>query len=54
MARKTTVSVQGADFLIDSRPTYEGRTHEGMRIEGLLLNSHMVQCMLSVAWSRSS
>jgi hypothetical protein len=54
MARKTTVSIQGADFPIDSRPTYEGRTYQGMWIEGLLLNSHMVQGMRSVAWSRSS
>jgi hypothetical protein len=54
MARKTTVSIRGAAFPIASRPTYEDRTYEGMRIEGLLLNSHMVQGMRSVAWSRSS
>ena len=30
-------------FLIDGRPTYEGRNWRGMRIEGLLMNSRMVQ-----------
>ena len=42
MKRNTTVSIRAADFLINDRPTYEGRTHGGMRIEGLLLNSRMV------------
>jgi hypothetical protein len=41
--RKTTVSIEGDDFLINGRPSYEGRTWEGHRIEGLLLNSRMVQ-----------
>src|SRR5438270_6484827 len=36
------VSIAGSDFLINGRPTYEGRTYDGMRIEGLLLNSRMV------------
>jgi hypothetical protein len=43
MGRKTTVLIQEADFLINGRPTYEGRTYDAMRIEGLLLNSRMVQ-----------
>ena len=42
-ARKTTVSSRGAMFLINGRPTYEGRTWKGKKIEGLLLNSRMVQ-----------
>jgi hypothetical protein len=42
-ARKTTVAIDGEDFLINGRPTYEGRTWRGMRIEGLLMNSRMVQ-----------
>jgi hypothetical protein len=42
-ARKTTVAIDGDRFLINGRPTYEGRTWRGMRIEGLLMNSRMVQ-----------
>src|SRR5712671_4317595 len=43
MTRNTTISIEGANFLINGRPTYEGRTFEGTRVEGLLLNSRMVQ-----------
>jgi hypothetical protein len=39
----TVVSIVESDFLINGRPTYEGRSYRGMRIEGLLLNSRMVQ-----------
>ena len=39
----TTVSIRGEDFLIDGRPTYEGRTWNGHRIEGLLMNNRVVQ-----------
>lgn len=42
-ARHTTVAVDGDRFLINGRPTYEGRTWRGHRIEGLLLNTRMVQ-----------
>lgn len=41
--RKTTVSIVGEDFHINGKPTYPGRTWKGHRIEGLLLNSRMVQ-----------
>jgi hypothetical protein len=41
--RRTTVSISGEDFLINGKPTYAGRTWNGHRIEGLLLNSRMVQ-----------
>ncbi|HMC12210.1 MAG TPA: hypothetical protein VKH44_13005, partial [Pirellulaceae bacterium] len=41
--RKTEVSIVGAAFHINGRPTYEGRTWQGHKIEGLLLNSRMVQ-----------
>jgi len=41
--RHTEVSIRGADFHINGRPTYEGRTWNGRRIEGLLMNSRMVQ-----------
>lgn len=42
-AAKTTVSIEGDRFFINGRPTYEGRTYQGMKIEGLLMNSRMVQ-----------
>ena len=41
--RKTEVSIQGEQFFINGKPTYEGRQWQGRRIEGLLLNSRMVQ-----------
>jgi len=43
MERKTEVSIQGDAFHINRRPTYEGRTWQGKKIEGLLFNSRMVQ-----------
>jgi hypothetical protein len=39
----TEISIDGNRFLIDNRPTYPGRTFRGHPIEGLLLNSRMVQ-----------
>jgi hypothetical protein len=41
--RKTAVSISGQAFHINGRPTYAGRTWQGHKIEGLLLNSRMVQ-----------
>ena len=41
--KKTTITIEGDRFLINGRPTYEGRTWRGMKIEGLLMNSRMVQ-----------
>jgi hypothetical protein len=41
--RKTAVTIDGNRFTINGRPTYAGRTWRGMRIEGLLMNSRMVQ-----------
>ena len=43
VARQTTVTIQGDGFLINGRPTYQGRTWRGLRVEGLLMNSRMVQ-----------
>jgi hypothetical protein len=37
------VSIVGEDFQINGKPTYAGRFWQGHRIEGLLLNSRMVQ-----------
>jgi hypothetical protein len=41
--RRTAVTIDGDRFLINGRPTYAGRTWRGHRIEGLLMNSRMVQ-----------
>ncbi len=43
MAGKTSIAIHGEDFWINGAPTYAGRTWMGHRIEGLLLNSRMVQ-----------
>ncbi len=40
---KTTISIQGEQFLINDHPTYAGRRWNGKRVEGLLMNSRMVQ-----------
>jgi hypothetical protein len=40
---KTVVSIQDDMFLINGKPTYAGRTWNGCKIEGLLMNSRMVQ-----------
>ena len=40
---QTIVSVQGEKFLINDVPTYKGRSWNGYSIEGLLMNSRMVQ-----------
>jgi hypothetical protein len=41
--RKTELSIQDDAFLIDGKPTYEGRVYRGKKIEGLLLNTRMAQ-----------
>jgi hypothetical protein len=41
--RSTRVAIDGERFLINGRPTYEGRTWRGHRIEGLLMNARLVQ-----------
>src|SRR6266850_926917 len=43
VARKTIVSIVGDEFYINGKPTYQGRTWNGKKIQGLLLNSRMVQ-----------
>ena len=42
-SRKTVVSIHGDAFHLNGKPTYAGRTWRGKKIEGLLLNSRMVQ-----------
>jgi hypothetical protein len=41
--RRTVVGVDGEMWTIGGRPTYEGRSWQGHRIEGLLMNSRMIQ-----------
>ena len=40
---RTTVAIDRDQFRINGKPTYAGRSYKGMKIEGLLLNSRMVQ-----------
>lgn len=40
---KTKVEIKGNDFYINGKPTYSGRYWNNHKIEGLLLNSRMVQ-----------
>ena len=42
-AGQTVVSIKGEGFLINGKPTLEGRTWRGHNVEGLLPNSRMVQ-----------
>jgi hypothetical protein len=42
-AGKTVVSIKGDQFLLNGQPTYKGRMWQGHKIEGLLMNSRMVQ-----------
>jgi hypothetical protein len=41
--RKTEVGIHGEMFTINGEPTYKGRIWNGKKIEGLLMNSRMVQ-----------
>jgi len=41
--KKTVVTINGEAFYVNGKPTYEGRTWKGNKIEGLLMNSRMVQ-----------
>jgi hypothetical protein len=41
----TEIQLDGARFLINGRPTYEGVTYRGRSVEGLLFNSRMVQAI---------
>jgi hypothetical protein len=42
-SRHTTLAIVGEEFHINGQPTYAGRVWQGRRIQGLLLNSRMVQ-----------
>ena len=40
---QTIVTIRGEQFLINNKLTYPGRSWKGNKIEGLLLNSRMIQ-----------
>jgi hypothetical protein len=40
---RTVVAIDGEKFLLNGKPTYAGRSWEGVSIEGRLMNSRMVQ-----------
>lgn len=40
---RTRIAIEGDAFRLNGRPTYEGRVYRDMKIEGLLMNSRMVQ-----------
>jgi hypothetical protein len=42
-SRRTAVSIHGDAFHINGQPTYAGRSYQGRKIEGLLLNARLVQ-----------
>ena len=42
-ARHTVVGIEGREFVVNGRPTYAGRSYDGMSVQGLLFNSRMVQ-----------
>ena len=42
-SRQTELAIDGDRFLINNKPTYAGRTWRGHKVEGLLLNTRMVQ-----------
>lgn len=45
----TEIAVEARDVFVNGRRTYEGRIHDGRRIEGLLLDTRMVQALFDDA-----
>ena len=39
---RTEVSIVGEEFYINGKPTFEGKTWRGMKIQGLLPNARLV------------
>jgi hypothetical protein len=42
---RTELSIRAEDFLLNGAPTYSGRSWDGMKIEGLLMNVRAVQAI---------
>jgi hypothetical protein len=40
---RTSIGIEGEKFLLNGKPTYAGRVWDGVSIEGMLMNSRMVQ-----------
>ena len=49
----TTIAIEGGRFFIDGEVTYPGRSFRGRSIEGMLLNSRMVQATFDDANSET-
>ena len=45
LPRHTEVSIRGEQFYLNGKPTYAGRTYQGLKIEGLLMNVRAVQAI---------
>jgi hypothetical protein len=45
MRRSTVVDIREDQFWINGKPTYEGLSYQGHKVEGLLINSRMVQAI---------
>ncbi|MFP4054982.1 MAG: hypothetical protein ACLFV7_14070 [Phycisphaerae bacterium] len=43
MSRNTVVHIEGDRFFINGQPTYPGRSYQGNRVEGLLMNARLIQ-----------
>jgi hypothetical protein len=43
LSAQTIISIEGENFVINGKPTYQGKFWKGVSIEGLLLNARMVQ-----------
>ena len=54
MERQTAVSIAGDVFYINGKITHPGRFYNGHKIEGLLLNSRMVQGISTIEIQRPS
>ena len=39
------IAIDGTRFLLDGKPTYEGVEYQGSSVEGLLMNSRMIQAV---------
>jgi len=44
--RATSVSIEGNAFYINGKPSYPGRSYKGSKVEGQLLTSRMVNCII--------
>jgi hypothetical protein len=51
---RTDLTIRGEDFLLNGQPTYPGRSWNGLRIEGLLLNVRAVQATFDDANAATS